>query len=75
MENRKKPVELSDDNLQLALKKTAEAVQAANLGQGITMTIIENGEMIELRPDGSRHVIKINLPLPVRVTKRRFTLE
>lgn len=75
MEKRKKPVELSDDNLHLALKKTGEAVRAANLGRGITMTIIENGEMIELHPDGSRLVIKKNLPLPVRVTKKRFTLD
>lgn len=75
MENRKKPVELSDENLQLVLRKTGEAVRAANLGRGIAMTIIENGEMIELRPDGSRHVIRKNLPLPVRVTKKRFTLD
>jgi hypothetical protein len=75
MANRKKPVELSHDNLRLVLKKTAEAVRAANLGRGIAMTVIENGEMIELHPDGSRHVIKKNLPLPVRVTKKRFTLE
>ncbi len=75
MEKRKKPVELSADNLQQALKKTGEAVRAANLGQGIAMTIIENGEMIELHPDGSRRVIKRNLPLPVRVTKKRFTLD
>lgn len=75
MATRKKTVELSSDNLELALQETGEAVRVANLGRGIPMTIIRNGEMIELHPDGTQHVIKRNLPRPVRITKMRFTLD
>ncbi len=75
MPDKKKPAELSKADLELVLKETGAAVREANLGRGIPMTFIENGEMIELHPDGSRRVLKKNLPLPVPVAKRRFTLD
>ena len=75
MATRKKPVELSKASLKLVLKETGVAVRAANLGRGIAMTFVEGNELIELQPDGSRRVLRNDMPAPVRLAKQRFTLD
>ena len=75
MATRKKPDELSNAALKRVLKKTAVAVKADNLGRGVPMTVSENGELVEIHPDGTRRVLKKNLPQTVRITQTHATLD
>lgn len=57
------------------LKRAAEAVVAENTQKGFSITVLENGQIIEIDPDGTKRVIRENAPRVVQVSTEPFTLE
>lgn len=72
---RKKSEELSGRAMKRVLKHAAAAVVAENTAKGFPITVLEDGRIIEIHPDGSKRVISENAPRPVRVSTAPFTLE
>jgi hypothetical protein len=75
MATRTKPEELSARAMQRVLKRAAAAVVAENLDKGIAITVLEEGKIVEISPDGSRTVLREDAPRLVRVSKEPFVLD
>ena len=71
----RKKEELSGRALKRMLKRAAEAVVAENTQKGFSITVLEDGRIVEIDPDGTRRVIRENAPRAVRVSTEPFTLE
>ncbi|MFC6223577.1 hypothetical protein ACFP2F_10020 [Hymenobacter artigasi] len=71
----RKKEELSGRAMKRVLKRAAEAVVAENTQKGFSITVLENGQIIEIDPDGTKRVIRENAPRVVQVSTEPFTLE
>ena len=71
----RKKEELSGRAMKRILKRAAEAVVEENTQKGFAITVLEDGQIIEINPDGTKRVIRENAPRPVRVSTEPFTLE
>lgn len=71
----RKKEELSGRAMKRILKRAAEAVVEENTQKGFFITVLEDGQIIEIDPDGTKRVIRENAPRAVRVSTAPFTLE
>ena len=71
----RKKEELSGRAMKRILKRAAEAVVEENTQRGFVITVLEDGQIIEIDPDGTKRVIRENAPRTVRVSTEPFTLE
>ena len=67
--------ELSGRAMKRVLKRAAEAVVVENTQKGFSITVLEDGQIIEIDPDGTKRVVCADAPRTVRVSTAPFTLE
>lgn len=72
---RKVNFELSQSGLKRVLKNASGRVVSENLNRGVAITIIERGQIVEIRPDNSRRVIRKTVAQPVHITERTLYLD
>ena len=71
----RKKEELSGRAMKRILKRAAEAVVVENTQKGFSITVLEDGRIVEIDPDGNKRVIQENAPRPVQVSTQPFSLE
>ena len=71
----RKKEELSGRAMKPLLKRAAEAVVEENTRKGFAITVLEEGRIVEIAPDGTKRVVSENAPRTVRVSTKPFTLE
>jgi hypothetical protein len=71
----RKKEELSGRAMQRVLKRAAEAVVAENTQKGFSITVLEEGRIVEIDPDGTKRVVREHAAGTVRVSTAPFTLE
>ena len=67
--------ELSESGLKRVLKNASGRVVSENLSRGVAITVIERGQIVEVRPDKSRRVIRKTVAQPVHITERTLYLD
>lgn len=72
---RKVNFELSESGLKRVLKNASGRVVSENLNRGVAITVIERGQIVEVRPDKSRRVVRKTVPQPVHITERTLYLD
>ena len=72
---RKVNFELSQSGLKRVLKNASVRVVSENLNRGVAITVIERGQIVEVRPDNSRRVIRKTVAQPVHITERTLYLD
>lgn len=72
---RKTNLELSESGLKRVLKNASSRVVSENLNRGVAITVIERGQIIEVRPDKSRRVVRKTVAQPVYITERTLYLD
>lgn len=73
---RKKPVELTSTGLKRALKNASGRVVTENLQRGVAITVLEKGQIVEIRPDETRRVVRKQIASqPVRITETELYLD
>lgn len=72
---RKINFELSESGLKRVLKNASCRVVSENLSRGVAITVIERGQIVEVRPDKSRRVIRKTVAQPVHITERTLYLD
>lgn len=73
---RKKPVELTPSGLQRVLKNASGRVVTENLQRGVAITVLEKGQIVQIRPDNTRRVVRKQIASqPVRITETELYLD
>ena len=54
MKSKTKPNELDSAGLRRVLRGTSTRIVAENLKQGISMTVVEDGQLVEILPDETK---------------------
>ena len=67
-----KPNELDSAGLRRVLRGTSARIVAENLQQGISMTVVEDGQLVEILPDETKRKIGRAVPKPTRISKTEF---
>lgn len=74
MPSSKKSNELSAASLKRVLKDAQGRVVKENLQRGVAITVIEQGQLVQIQPDQSRRVLRKKAGSMVTITKTRFRL-
>lgn len=73
---RKKPAELTTTGLERVLKNASGRVSIENLQLGIAITVLDKGQIIQIRPDNTRRVVRKQIiNQPVRITETELYLD
>ncbi len=76
MAARKKQVELSALGLKRVLKNASGRVVSENLERGVAITVLEQGQIVQIRPDNTRRVVRKQVASqPVRITETEMYLD
>ncbi|MGY3089265.1 hypothetical protein ACVWYF_002305 [Hymenobacter sp. UYAg731] len=70
----RKADELSAAGLKRVLKDAGFRVAKENLQRGVAITVIQNGQLVRIRPDNSREVLNKKAEASVTLLKTRFRL-
>lgn len=72
---RKKPLELSETGLKRVLKSASGRVVSENLDRGVSITVIEHGQIVQIHPDASRRVVRKVVAQPIHITEMELRLD
>jgi len=72
MKSETKPSELDSAGLKRVLRGTSARIVAENLEQGIPMTVVENGQLVEILPDKTKRKLGRAVPAPTQINKTEF---
>ncbi|MBO0360837.1 hypothetical protein J0X19_22955 [Hymenobacter sp. BT186] len=73
---RKKLAELTSTGLKRVLKNASGRVAIENLQRGVAITVLDKGQIIQIRPDNTRRVVRKQLAnQPVRITETELLLD
>lgn len=73
---RKKPTELTTTGLERVLRNASGRVASENLQCGIAITVLDKGQIIQIRPDNTRRVVRKQITnQPVRITETELYLD
>ncbi|WP_167856849.1 hypothetical protein [Hymenobacter aquaticus] len=57
------------------MKNASGRVKSENLDQGIAITVIEQGQIVQIRPDSTRRVVRKQVAQPVHITEMELRLD
>jgi hypothetical protein len=72
MKSKIKPDELDSAGLRRVLRGTSARIVAENLQRGISMTVVEDGQLVEILPDETKRKLGRAVPRPTRISKTEF---
>ncbi|WP_139924560.1 hypothetical protein [Hymenobacter sp. DG01] len=72
---RKKPLELSETGLKRVLKNASGRVVSENLDRGIAITVIDQGQIVQIHPDATRRVVRKQVAQPVHISEMQLHLD
>ncbi len=70
----RKPSELSTAGLRRVLSDASGRVVKENLEQGVSITVAEQGQLVQIRPDNTRRKLGKTLKPHVTITQTKFRL-
>lgn len=70
----RKPSELSAAGMRRVLRDASGRVAKENLQRGVAITVAEHGQLVQIRPDGTRQELGKQLKPQVTITKTKFRL-
>lgn len=76
MATQKKQQQLSAAGLKRVLKNASGRVVTENLGRGVSITVLEQGQIVQIHPDNTRRVVRRQIASqPVRITETELNLD